>query len=123
MPFVNLKDEASQSLTADRFSFSILIFCILSILAQISLILVSWGNLPPQLPLFYSRPWGEAMLASPLLLWILPTIAVFLTIVNFSVAIFWFKTNHFLMRVLVIFTALVAFATLYDTVKIIALLT
>lgn len=123
MPFVNLKDEASQSLTADRFSFSILIFCILSILAQISLILVSWGNLPPQLPLFYSRPWGEAMLASPLLLWILPTIAVFLTIVNFSVAIFWFKTNHFLMRVLVIFTALVAFATLYDSAKIIALLT
>lgn len=123
MPFVNLKDEASQSLTADRFSFAILIFCILSILAQISLILVSWGNLPPQLPIFYSRPWGEAMLASPLLLWILPTIAVFLTIVNFSVAIFWFKTNHFLMRVLVIFTALVAFATLYDSAKIIALLT
>src|SRR3990172_6215750 len=85
MPFVTLKDEASQSLTTDRFAFSILIFCILSILAQVSLILVSWGKLPPELPLFYSRPWGEAILASPLFLWILPTVAAFLTIANFSI--------------------------------------
>jgi len=123
MPFVNLKDEASQSLTTDRFSFSILIFCILSILAQVSLILVSWGKLPPELPLFYSRPWGEAILASPLFLWILPTVAALLTIANFSIAIFWLRTNYFLTRVLIIFAALVAFATLYDSAKIISLLT
>src|SRR3989338_551510 len=123
MPFVTLKDEASQSLTSDRFSFSILIFCILSILAQISLILVSWGKLPPELPLFYSRPWGEAILASPLFLWILPTVAAFLTIANFSIAIFWLRTNYFLTRVLIIFTALIAFITLYDSAIIISLLT
>ena len=122
MALVMFKNEARQSLTSDRLLFSILIFCILSILGQISLILVSWGKLPLQIPLFYSRPWGEMQLASPFFLWILPTITVLSTLANFSVAIFAVNQNYFLIRVLVIFSGLVAFATLYNCAKIISLL-
>ena len=52
----------------------VLIFCVVSILAQASLILSASGKLPPQIPIFYSKPWGEPMLGPPIALWILPAL-------------------------------------------------
>lgn len=40
-------------------------------------LLLWWGReLPPEVPLFYGRPWGAAMLASGSGLWLLPLSAV-----------------------------------------------
>jgi len=122
MAFIKFQNKTSQSLASDRLLFSVLIFACISILGQISLILVSWGKLPPEIPFFYSRPWGEMQLASPLFLWILPSITILFTLVNFLVAIFIVGKYYFLTRVAIIFSALVAFATLYDSAKIISLL-
>ncbi|TSC85277.1 MAG: hypothetical protein G01um101416_983 [Microgenomates group bacterium Gr01-1014_16] len=36
------------------------------------LVLVFLAKLPPQVPLWYSRPWGEDQLAQPVFLWIIP---------------------------------------------------
>lgn len=41
-------------------------------------LLLKWNSLPPQLPLFYSLPWGEAQLGSPSQLLILPTASLFI---------------------------------------------
>lgn len=51
------------------------------LLTQVVIILIAWRHLPPQLPLFYSRPWGEEQLIYPTGLLILPglSLAVFLT--------------------------------------------
>jgi len=40
-----------------------------------------WSKIPPQIPLYYSLPWGEQQLASPVELTLIPTIAtnIFLT--------------------------------------------
>lgn len=35
-----------------------------------------WRHLPPEVPLLYSRPWGQAQLVRPALLWLLPAIAL-----------------------------------------------
>ncbi len=123
MALGQITDDARLGLGADRFAFWIFLFSLVSILAQVSLILVSWNRLPPAIPLFYSRPWGEPMLTSPIFLWILPAIGLAVTIVNFSLSIFAFSKNRFLTQVLVTFCLVVAFATLYDAVKIIGLLT
>lgn len=106
----------------DRLSFFVFAFCLLSILSQISLLLVSWGKLPPQVPLFYSRPWGEDMLAAPLMLFLLPAIAIFCFLTNYIISNLFVKTDEFLTKVLLIFTFLTSSITLWGTVKIISLL-
>lgn len=123
MVFTALRAETEQNLRQDRLSFSIFLFSVLSVLAQSSLILTASGSLPPQIPLFYSEPWGETMLTQPAMLWILPAICVLVTGLNFSLAIFLLKENRFLVRTLTVFSLIVALATLYDTAKIISLLT
>ena len=122
-PLIKTKFEAQEKFSSDRFSFWVFSLCALSVLAQASLILFSWDKLPPQIPFFYSKPWGEQMLVSPVALWILPGSCVLLVILNFSIVIFWIKKNMFIWRVLIIFSLLISFVTLYDAVKIISLLT
>ena len=107
----------------DRINFTILFFGIISSLGQISLLLFSWNKLPPQVPIFYSRAWGEQMLASPFVLWILPVITIFSLILNFLLAIFLKKIGQFVNRVLTVTCFFIALLTLYNLSKIIALLT
>lgn len=38
-------------------------------------LMVFWKNLPPEVPLLYSRPWGEDQLVSPYFLWMIPLLA------------------------------------------------
>lgn len=109
------------NLSDDRFSFLIFLFCVLLILACVSLILVSWGKLPPQIPIFYSRPWGETMLAPPAALWILPAIATSAVGLNWAVGNL-LSQNRFLVRILTVFSLLVSLTILYTEVKIISLL-
>lgn len=53
-------------------------------LAQILVIALAWAHLPPQLPLFYSRPWGKEQLSSPLGLLLLPILSLVISFVNFT---------------------------------------
>ena len=113
---------AKEGIKADRLALLIFIFSLSSVIIQSILIFVSWPKLPVQIPLYYSRPWGEAMLASPVGLAILPAISMIAVLFNFSAAIFFIKGNRFLSRILFIFCFLVSLTTLYDTIKIITLL-
>lgn len=107
----------------DRFWRATIIISILSILAQSSLILVAWGKLPPQIPLFYSRPWGPNLLADPLYLWILPLTVLAITIINLAVGKLLARDNLFALRILAFFNFLSALATFLNNAKIISLLT
>ncbi len=115
------RSETYSKLSLDRFSFLTIVFCSTSILAQAALILVSWTKLPPQLPIFYSKPWGEQMLANKLAIGILPGLTIIFVAINWAVARF-LKQEPFLYRVLMVFSAILAFAALYDATKIISLL-
>lgn len=111
-----------SNLNRDRLTFFTWAICILSILAQTSLLLVSWGKLPPEVPLFYSRPWGGQILAAPVFLFLLPAVALFCLLFNFLLVNFILSGDFFLRRVLLASAILVAVATLYNTVKIVSLL-
>lgn len=112
-----------KSLTSDRFVFFIFLLCLASIIGQSLLILVSLAKLPEQVPLFYSRPWGEAILAPPFALGLLPLLALISLVANFGLGFFCFWGNRYLVRILVTFAGLVGVMTFYDTFKIIRLLT
>lgn len=70
-------------------------------LATGGFVLLFWQNLPPQVPLFYSRPWGEEQLGQPHLL-ALPLLLgiVFLGLNSFLSYIV--PENSFLKRVLIL---------------------
>lgn len=113
--------EEEFGLSKDKFSFLALALTFLAILLQVSLILFNWGKLPPQLPLFYSRPWGEEILASPVFLWILPALVFIFSAVNFWLLLF-FKENIFLRRVIFIFTLIFAFICSYAMTRLMFLI-
>lgn len=52
----------------------------LFVVTGLLLVLVKWSALPDQVPLFYSRPWGEEQLAQKPIIFLLPAI---------SLAVFW----------------------------------
>ena len=115
--------QASERISADRFSLITFFFCTFAILGQIALILVTWEKLPPKLPFFYMREWGSAMLAPKYALWILPAISLLTFVLNYTLAFFALRGNFFLMRVLVVSSLIACLATLYDVAKIVSLLT
>ena len=39
-------------------------------------LLLNWKNFPPEVPLLYSRPWGQDQLVSPTILGSLPLVAL-----------------------------------------------
>lgn len=120
---VYLGREVKNQLLKDRFESFVLFFGIASILIQLFLIFFSWRNLPPQIPIFYSRPWGEAILAQKFFLLLLPLISLVFISINYLMIVFLTRGNYFLSRVLTIFSLLVVLMTLYDTSKIIFLIT
>jgi len=58
--------------------------CILSIL----FIVWQWKHLPPSVPLWYSRPWGNDQLASPIWLFLLPVGGLLIYFINLAVSMY-----------------------------------
>ena len=57
----------------------------LFIIISLSILLFFWKNLPPEIPLWYSKPWGVDRLAKPYWLFLLP-----------GASLVWFCVNAFL---------------------------
>ena len=56
------------------------------LISQLGAILLFWKELPPELPLYYSKPPGKEQLASPLSLFLLPLLSLIIFLVNFSLS-------------------------------------
>lgn len=85
-------------------------FVFVSFISSVAIILWHWRLLPPEVPLFYSRPWGQDQLVRAGWLFLLPAGSISWYIINTIIATF--ITNEYL-----IFTQ-----TLYITSFIISLL-
>jgi len=92
----------------------------LLILLQVAVIIIFFSRLPPEIPLFFSRPWGEAQLASPLFLLILPLISFTILLVNSLFATLIISTNEFLASTLTFGSAIFSFFNLIAILKVIA---
>lgn len=55
---------------------------LLFLVIQAFVLLSSWRFLPPKLPLFYSRPWGEEQLIGATGLWLIPGLSLAVFLVN-----------------------------------------
>ncbi len=84
-----------------------------------ALVALTIKDLPPEIPLFYSLPWGESRLTSPVWLWALPAVSGVTLLVNILVSQLLFESV--LDRILAATTTLVALMSLVTLGKIILL--
>ncbi len=89
--------------------------------AQILLILIFWRFLPPQLPLFYSRPWGKEQLTTPLGLFLLPAFSLMVIFINFLLAKFISQEEKLIAQILVTAAFLFNLLCLLTLIQIIRL--
>jgi hypothetical protein len=93
------------------------------LLFDFAFLIFKYFNLPPQIPLYYSRPWGEDQLARPEALFLLPLGILLAALVNFGMALFLFEEFPFLARILVGSTILIFLLISISLLKIVSLVT
>ncbi len=118
----NKVDGWSSSARNDRVFLFAWIVWVLVLIVAVAYLFFSEGKLPVQVPLFYSRPWGEDQLAQKAYLWLLPGGAFLLSLSNFGFAVFLHKEDAFLARTLSWVAVAVAVLTTFSLVNIIQLL-
>jgi hypothetical protein len=102
-----------------RYSFFIGI-CIVGL--GFLLVFINFKRLPPALPLFYSRPWGDPQLGSPIELFILPSGMFFVFVLNTFVSLLIYEKDLLLARVVSIghnIASLLAFIALLKIVDLV----
>lgn len=89
------------------------------------LILVFWQlnitNIPSQIPLFYSLPWGENQLASSSQFIIIPSLIALITLFNVSLSWYLHPSQYPLKRILAFSSFIVSILMLITSIKIIYL--
>lgn len=92
------------------------------IIFQLIILVVKFGDLPGQVPLYYSLPWGEGQLASAASLFLLPTFSIIILLLNNLIATFFLKTTILFSRLLTIFSLIFSLLSSISLVKIISLI-
>lgn len=118
---INFEQGIQKGIFSSRISYFSFWVLVVSLICQVALIVFSLGKLPGKIPIFYSMPWGESILAEAVFIWIIP-------ILNFVFAVFdyflinRYKDDKFLASSLSALVILVCFICSYGTLKIIMLL-
>jgi hypothetical protein len=93
------------------------------IVLQISFLFWKFSSLPPEVPLYYSLPWGQSQLSSASSLFILPTISLVLLLINHLFAISLAKTSILLSRLLVVVSLIFSLLSLITILQIVYIIT
>ena len=78
-------------------------FILLLFILSIGILLWKLSSLPPKVPLWYSRPWGEDQLAHPLWLFLLPLSSLFWYGINFLASMY--KLSEYLLFTQMLFVS------------------
>lgn len=93
------------------------------IFLELVILFINYNNLPPQIPLFYSQPWGESQLAPVSYIFLLPALSAGVLLLNNCLAVFFLKSIQLLTRLLVILSLVFSiFATfaLYQIINLVS---
>jgi len=95
---------------------------LLLIIFQITILFFKFNDLPQQIPLYYSLPWGNEQLASTASLFLLPTFSIVILLINNLIATFFLKTVTLFSRLLVIFSLIFSLLSTISLTRIILLI-
>jgi len=108
-----VKEKLTKTITQINFFF---------LFAQILIIVFVWRFLPPEIPLFYSRPWGEDQLIKYPGIIILPAVCLIIFFTNVVVARLATKEETLVKRILALASltfALLVFISLIQIIRLI----
>lgn len=111
---IKTKDKTIRTCLQLGFSF---------LIAQLAIFALFWRKLPPQVPLFYSRPWGGEQLVNPIGLLLLPAISLLITVVNLAAVSPIPGEEKLASQLLVVFATVFNFLCLITLFKIVTLVT
>ncbi len=82
---INYVEDTKKVKVIDRLFVGNIIWSALGITLCVGLWMVFSKVLPPQIPIWYGRPWGESQLAGPVWLLTIPTFISFIGVFNLVV--------------------------------------
>jgi hypothetical protein len=94
---------------------------VIFILCQVAILFVKFNSLPPQIPLFFSLPWGGQELAPASSIFLLPALALIIMLLNNLMAVFFLKSSQLFSRLLIIFSLVCSVFTAVAVFQIVSL--
>lgn len=92
------------------------------LILSVALLVLRWPQIPPEVPLYFSRPWGESQLAPSESLILLPTLSVLIYLANFTLALLLARGDKLITEILIKGALFAAGILLYSMVRIILLI-
>jgi hypothetical protein len=118
--FVSSVLKTQQNNWVYSLSTRLIIICFI---VSVSIILWKWNRLPPQVPLWYSRAWGNDRLAPTGWLFLLPGMSLFWHALNIILSIYVSRNHYIFSQVLFVASLFVAVFSLIAVVSIVFLVT
>lgn len=97
-------------------------FNILIIVIQLGFLFYKFNQLPQEVPLFYSLPFGEDQLASTSQLFFIPIFSITIGLINTVISSIFLDNKTLLSRLLIIFSLIYSFLSLVTLFQIINLI-
>ena len=82
-----------------------------------------WSRLPPEVPLLYSRPWGEEQLVNKPLILLLPALSTFFTLTNLRLASLFFDKEKFFSQLIIWLNLVVVALAITTMIRILLIIT
>lgn len=98
-------------------------FVVIFFILGMILIVSRWTSLPPQLPLWYAKPWGDDQLAWRGWIFILPVGALLIYLVNLILSVYLAAEYLIFAQILALTSLVVSLMSLIALAKIIFLVT
>lgn len=117
-----MKEKVLKLLRVKQLKTAMRVFLFFFTLSLIMLI-IKWQKLPPEIPLYYSLPWGEEQLTTPSGLLVLPLSSFFVFFLNFYLASIFLEKEPLLCRILILTGTVFSFLSTLTLIKIILLIT
>lgn len=111
------KDTPIQNLPGREYLLTALIISVLTLIAIV--VLIKANILPPEVPMLYGSPEGDAQLVNNWFLVIVPTVSLLFLFIN--TALVYFTKDEFLKKSLSVASLLLALMATVTTIKIIFL--
>ncbi len=90
---------------------------------SVAMLIWRWQSLPPQVPLWFSRPWGADQLASPYWLFLLPITGIALYGINVFISAYLMTDYLLFTQMLFLSSLIVNILSFFSLIKILFLIT